>query len=241
VSKASDALIQPLIERYFPPSTHPYQRLQDELRRHLRADSTVLEIGCGRSAPVLSSLKGRAGRLIGVDVVPFVVEDPQLELWQCDVTAMDRVDDASIALAFSRSVMEHIDDVERAYAEINRVLMPGGLYVFLTPNFWDYASLISAVVPNSLHGRIVRATEGREEEDVFPTHYKSNTGAAIRRLALASGFSVQRLEYLGQYPTYFRFSPLLFRLGCWYGKFLERYRLLHGLQGWILCILRKEH
>lgn len=238
--QGSDAAIQPLIERYFPPATHPYQRLLDKISDHLRADATVLEIGCGRSAPVLSTMKGQAARLIGVDVVEFTVTDPELELWKSDVTAMTQVADGSIDLAFSRSVMEHIEDVDRAYAEIARVLAPGGVYIFLTPNFWDYASLIASVVPNALHGRIVRATEGRNEDDVFPTHYRSNTGRSIRRLSANSGLSVQNLEYLGQYPAYFRFNRTLFHLGCLYGKILERVRPLHGLQGWIFCTLHKS-
>ncbi|GGJ44384.1 hypothetical protein GCM10011320_59820 [Neoroseomonas lacus] len=184
-------------------------------------------------------MKGQAARLIGIDVVDFIVADPALELWRSDVTAMTQIADGSVNLAFSRSVMEHIEDVAGAYAEICRILAPGGTYTFLTPNFLDYASLIASVVPNSLHGRIVRATEGRDEEDVFPTHYRSNTGRAIRRLSATAGLSVQRLEYLNQYPAYFRFSPTLFHLGCLYGKMLERFRPLNGLQGWILCVLRK--
>ena len=239
MSEASDASIQSLIERYYPPSTHPYQRLTAEIHRNLRADATVLEIGCGRTAPLLSAMKGQAARLIGIDVVEFTITDPALELCRNDVTAMTQIADGSVNLSFSRSVMEHIDDVERAYAEIYRVLAPGGIYVFLTPNFWDYASLIASVVPNSLHGRIVRATEGRDADDVFPTYYKSNTTSSIRRLSAAAGLSVQNLQYLGQYPAYFRFNRTLFHLGCLYGKTLERFRPLHRLQGWILCALRK--
>ncbi|WP_431285417.1 class I SAM-dependent methyltransferase [Humitalea sp. 24SJ18S-53] len=239
VTSASDQRIQSLIERYYPPATHPYHRLTDDIQSRLYPEATVLEIGCGRTAPVLFAMKGQAARLIGIDVVDFTVADPALELWRSDVTAMTQIADGSVNLAFSRSVMEHIDDVTRAYAEISRVLAPGGTYTFLTPNFWDYASLIAAVVPNALHGRIVRATEGRDEDDVFPTHYKSNTGRAIRRLASTAGLSVERLDYLNQYPAYFRFSPALFHLGCLYGKMLERVRPLNGLQGWILCVLRK--
>ncbi len=239
MSAAADARIQALIQRYYPPPTHPSHRLNAEIQRRLRPDMTVLEIGCGRSAPVLVTLKGQAARLIGVDVVDFTISDPALELWQCDVTAMTHIADGSVDLAFSRSVMEHIEDVAGAYAEIQRVLAPGGLYIFLTPNFWDYASLIAAAVPNSLHGRIVRATEGREESDVFPTHYRSNTGRSIRRLAAAAGLSLQQLDYLGQYPVYLRFNRTLFHLGCLYGKLIERVGPLRGLQGWIFCVLRK--
>jgi hypothetical protein len=83
-------------------------------------------------------------------------------------------------------------------------------------------------------------TEGRQETEVFPTFYQSNTFLKISRLARASNFTIESFEYLGQYPCYFIFSKPLFRIGCLYEKFLERHRRLHFLRGWILCTLSKR-
>lgn len=232
-------MIQSLIDRHFPPSTHPYRVFQRRIEALIAPGITALEIGCGRKAPILTSLVGTAERLIGIDVVPFAIQDPRIELHQCSAAMMTPIQDGSVDLVFSRSVMEHVDDADAVYAEIRRVLSPGGTYVFLTPNFWDYGSLVAYCVPNSLHGRIVRATEGRLEEDVFPTHYRSNTRSAITQLAVAHGLKICEFDYLGQYPNYLRFNIMLFRLGCYYEKFLARFRILHPLRGWILCSLKK--
>lgn len=241
MNRDREAAVAALQDKYFPPATHPhpYRVFRDKVVEHIKDDSVVLEVGCGRTAPILTSIRERGGRLIGIDVVPFAVEDPRLELHNCSVTFMDRIASSSVDVAFSRSVMEHISDVHAAYREISRVLSAGGVYVFLTPNFWDYGSLISYATPNRLHGRIVSAVEGRMEDDVFPTFYRSNTKNSIARLAAASRLDVQQIRYIGQYPNYFLFSPTLFRIGCWYAKLIEKFQLLHPLQGWILCVLRK--
>ena len=119
------------------------------------------------------------------------------------------------------------------------VLKPGGRYIFLTPNLWDYGSLISSAVPNRLHPAIVRYVEGRKDEDTFPAYYRSNTRRSIDRLGLRHGFEVEAFRYLGQYPSYLIFNRTLFHLGCKYDRFAASHKSLNFLLGWIFCILRK--
>ncbi len=231
--------VQDQIFAFYPPERHPYQILESTIERFVTPETAVLDIGCGRTAPNLVRLAGKARALYGIDLVPFTIERPDLTLVQTSVTDLAGIDDGTIDLAYSRSVMEHIEEMDRAYAEIHRVLRSEGRYIFLTPNFWDYASIISYLVPNRFHGGIVRRTEGRAEEDVFPAFYRSNTKTAVRRLAARHGFAVERLDYMNQYPSYLKFSRPLFYLGCLYGKTIEAIGPLNVLQGWLFCILRK--
>ena len=136
--------------------------------------------------------------------------------------------------------MEHVEDTDSAYAEVGRVLKPGGKYIFLTPNRFDYASIIATIVPNRFHGRIVKATEGRDEVDTFPTHYQSNSFGKIRKLADANGLEIQHLERLGQYPSYLSFNRPLFWTGCLYEKLIDNAPGMEVLKGWIFCILKKR-
>ena len=139
----------------------------------------------------------------------------------------------------ARSVMEHVKDPDRAWAEIRRVLKPGGRFVFLTPQLWDYASIAAKLVPNRFHPFVVNKVEGRAMEDTFPVHYKCNTVGAVRRLAARHGFRVETVRRLNQYPCYLMFSPTLFLLGAAFERITSRWEILGALRGWLLVSLRK--
>lgn len=231
--------IEELIDAWFPSETHPYRVLERRIDTLIGMDKAVLEIGCGRSAPVLTNLKDRARSLTGIDLVDFNVAAPNIRLFKNDAAEMKDIESGSIDLAFSRSVMEHVENAAGCYREIDRILLPGGRYIFLTPNFWDYASLISYIIPNRFHQSLVNITEGRDEDDIFPAFYRSNTRRSITRLARDHGLTVDRFAHLGQYPCYLVFNRTLFVLGSRYEKFLERHPKLHWLRGWIICELTK--
>jgi SAM-dependent methyltransferase len=233
-------LAERLCEKYFGDSEHPYRSFEMQVNELLRPESALLDVGCGRSAPVLSKYVGRARRLIGLDVIPFEIETqiPGVELHNGSIAATG-FPEASVDLVMARSVMEHVAEPMRAFREMHRILTPGGSFVFLTANLWDYASLIAKIVPNRWHPEIVQRVEGRAPEDVFPVEYKCNTKSSIRRFAAAAGFEVSRLDYLGQYPAYFLFNGPLFLLATGYEKLIARTPALHFLRGWLLAVLRR--
>ncbi len=231
------ALAQRLRRRYFG-SAHPYHDFEREVERHLLPKHTLLDAGCGRTAPILAKYRGRARRLIGVDLVDFDKSLTDLELHHCDLASMPVASD-SVDVVMARSVMEHVTDPAAVYAEIYRVLRPGGHFIFLTANLWDYASIIAAAIPNRLHPWIVAKTEGRAEHDVFPIAYRTNTRRSVSRWARGAGFEVASFRYMGQYPAYFMFNGALFLLATGYEKLVSKVRPLNFLQGWIFVTLRK--
>jgi SAM-dependent methyltransferase len=228
-----------LRDRFYRDDEHPYRIFESHVARQVAPGATLLDAGCGRTAPVLGRFRGRAARLIGVDLVDFRSDAPDLELHRCDLASLP-LDDESVDVAMARSVMEHVTRPREVYAEIFRVLRPGGRFVFLTANLWDYASLIAKAVPNRLHPWIVARTEGRREEDVFPIAYRTNTRGAVSRWSELTGFDVEDFRYLSQYPSYFRFNGVLFAIATGYEKLISRVRPLNALQGWILATLRKR-
>jgi SAM-dependent methyltransferase len=227
-----------LLERFYEDSEHPYRILTRKIDAAIGRDFTILDAGCGRTAPMLVRYRGRAARLIGVDLVAFNERVDGVDLHNWDLGRMDLASE-SVDLIYSRSVMEHITYPDAVYREMYRVLKPGGRSIFLTANKWDYASIIATLVPNAWHPKIVRRTEGREECDVFPTRYRTNTKRDIRRHARRCGLEIEEFRYLGQYPSYFMFNSLLFLLGTAYQKMIEAVPALNWLQGWILVTLRK--
>jgi SAM-dependent methyltransferase len=231
-------LAERLRRKYFGRDEHPYRTFEREVEHHLRPESTLLDAGCGRTAPVLATYRGRARRLIGVDLVEFDPTVQGIELRNDDLGKIG-LPDGCVDLVMSRAVMEHVAEPLAVYRELHRVLRPGGHFLFLTANLWDYASLIAKAIPNRFHPWIVARAEGRAEQDVFPAHYRTNTAGAVKRLADRAGFEVVALRHLGQYPCYFMFNGALFFLATGYEKLISRSEALRFLRGWLLVTLRK--
>lgn len=227
-----------LLERYYGNDEHPYRTLELEVEQQVRPEHTLLDAGCGRTAPVLRKYRGRVRRLIGVDLVEFDTQVDGIELLNNDLGRI-ALEDGSVDIVMCRSVMEHVEDPRAVHSEIYRILKPGGRFIYLTANLWDYAALIAKIVPNRFHPWIVARTEGRKEEDVFPIQYRTNTYGAVRKWAASVGFEIVTFRYLSQYPSYFMFNGFLFLLATGYEKLLRRFDALGFLRGWIFVTLRK--
>lgn len=161
--------------------------------------AAVLDFGAGRGAflddPVpfrrdTRLLRGRAGRVVGIDIDDTVLTNPSLDEAHV-VHVGDRLplEDASFNLVVSDFTFEHISDPAWAAAEIDRVLQPGGWVCALTPNRWGYIGLGARVVPNRFHVGMLRHLQPRKPaQDTFPTTYLLNTPAALRRWFLPTRY-----------------------------------------------------
>ena len=227
-----------LRQKFYRNEDHPYRQYERRVDGLLRPDSVLMDAGCGRTVPVLRGYLGRAARLIGVEIVDFTDVPDGIETYNANLGSLP-LEDASVDLIMSRSVFEHLSDPASVYREFARILRPGGQVVFLTANMWDYGTLVARLVPNRFHARIVKKVEGREEEDTFPTEYKTNTRSDVERLAAMAGLEVESFEYLNQYPNYLMFNAALFVLGMWFERLTSRFDSLRWLRGWILVTLRK--
>src|SRR5690348_2913701 len=103
------ALAQRLKYKFFSGAPHPYRIFENQIHARLTPDSTVLDAGCGRTAPVLATYRGRSKRLIGVDVVDFAKHNDGIELYQCDLSRIP-IDADSVDVVMARSVMEQVVD-----------------------------------------------------------------------------------------------------------------------------------
>ena len=183
---------------------------------------TLLDFGCGRGAWVddplpyrrgLRNFKGRVSQVIGVDVNhqaadnPFIDEFHQIEATQWPLA------DHSVDLCVCDSVLEHVEFPGAFFTEARRVIKPGGFICLRTSNLWGYPALISRLTPNRLHlGILKKVKPGVIDQDIFPTYYRCNTLAALRRLLDCNGF--EHVVYgHGTEPFYLSFSRFAYWLG----------------------------
>src|SRR5262249_17247724 len=98
-------------------------------------------------------------------------------------------------LVTANMVVEHLAEPGLQFQEINRVLKPGGVFLFHTPNASGYPTVLSKLVPEKLKHKLIYILDGRKEEDVFETHYCANSQQQIADLARATGFKVRRIQF----------------------------------------------
>jgi len=98
---------------------------------------TVLDIGCGAGMDLLLAAcrVGPGGRAIGMDMTEAMRDRARasaaaagltnVEVYRADATALP-LPDASVDVVISNGVLNLVPEKERAFAEIKRVLRPGG-------------------------------------------------------------------------------------------------------------------
>lgn len=102
--------------------------------------------------------------------------------------------EASFDLVTANMVIEHVDDPPVVLSEVWRVLRPKGVFVFHTPNKYYPPMMLARLVPQRIKPRLVAFIECRDESDIYPTFYRMNSQAAIRRYSEAAGFTIARSE-----------------------------------------------
>lgn len=230
-----------LCSKFYGNSDHPYKVYENRIAHYLQKDFIIVDAGCGTNAPVLQKLESQAHLLLGLDVCGLENSNGYsgIDFAVNDLNTIS-LHDNSVDMVISRSVLEHLRDPGQVFQEVGRILKPQGYFIFLTPNLFEYTSLLAKMIPNRYHSRLVKWTEGRAEDHTFPTYYRANTSIAVRRFAKSASLQLQTISYLGQYPSYLLFNPLLFLLGTAYDKTVTRFKTLKAFRSWILCVLRKE-
>lgn len=101
------------------------------------AGETILDIGCGAGMDLLLAARraGPTGRAIGIDMTEAMRDRARasaaaaglrnVEVYRADATALP-FPDASVDVIISNGVLNLVPEKDKAFAEIRRVLRPGG-------------------------------------------------------------------------------------------------------------------
>jgi ubiquinone/menaquinone biosynthesis C-methylase UbiE len=118
--------------------------------------------------------------------------------------------ESAFDIVTANMVVEHLAKPEVQFLEVNRVLKPQGVFVFHTMNTHCYLTVLSRLVPSGLKSRLIRVLEGREEQDVFPTHYLANSENKIRDIVGRTNFEMTALRLLVSSAVFIVLPPVAF-------------------------------
>jgi SAM-dependent methyltransferase len=187
-------------------------QLEALVRSHLTPESRVLDLGCGRGGVV---------ELFWRDVRFAAGLDPDSpSLAQHRSPGMPVLRGVGERLPFAAGsfdlivclwVLEHVKEPALVLREVQRVLRPGGHFVFLTPNLRNPLLLVNRIAKAlpMVQTRLVSRFYGRREADTFPVQYRANTVSTLRALAAASDLEVAELRVVPD-PTYLAVNGFMF-------------------------------
>jgi ubiquinone/menaquinone biosynthesis C-methylase UbiE len=217
--------LEKLINPGAESSQYVYER---SLRKRVSPLTVWLDAGCGTSImplwiPRQLDLVGMARMIFGMDPLLNALESNK----QIDHRVAGKLENLpfsseSLNLVSANMVIEHVEDPDEVLSEIRRVLVPGGRFVFHTPNKSHYLVFIASLLPQWFKDRFVRTTESRTP---FPAFYRLNTVKQIKRLADSSGFVIEELQCTDTSSvSYMYFGPFLILI-LLYGRLLRLERL----------------
>jgi arsenite methyltransferase len=129
---------QPELSRVPDPSVESFAGVANPFSLgRIAPGATVLDLGCGAGTDLLvaAQMTGPGGRVIGVDMTPSMLQRAResaeamglanVALHESLIEALP-LPDASVDVVISNGVIDLVPDKDAVFAEIDRVLRPGG-------------------------------------------------------------------------------------------------------------------
>jgi len=160
--------------------------------------ATYLDLGCGEGQ-TMRALEGVT--VIGCDYEPDLLERAYLEgpVVRCDLPDLSWMRDSAVDGAYASLVIEHVADAERLFAEVHRVVKPGGVLAAVL-NHPLFASPASGPVVDPEDGELFwrwgrYLTEGTVTElvDGGTITFYHRSMSALLNAAAGAGWVLNRL------------------------------------------------
>lgn len=123
-----------------PKTDYPYKLAKYLKEKYFFNRTNILDIGCGRG-DMLKAFYEIGMEVYGTDISPASKELCKPHDIKIADISKEKLpyEDNSFECIFSKSVIEHLREPDRLFAEANRVLKPGGVFVVMTPS-WKHTS-----------------------------------------------------------------------------------------------------
>jgi len=233
------------VRRHLAPRLVYSQRLyEDAIAQHVGADTRWVDLGCGHQVlpawreDAERALVERASLVVGLDAdAPSLRKHRTIRrLAQGDISALPFAAE-SFDLVTLNMVVEHLDRPEVQFAEVERVLRPGGTLLLHTPNALGYLTLVNRLVPHGASRRLARIFDGRGAGDVFPAYYRANSPHRLQRLAGRTGLTLETARLVTSSAAFVVLPPLMLLELLWIRLLMTK--PLRPLRTNLIAVLRK--
>lgn len=184
----------------------------------ISSKTDVVDVGCGHGNFVIDELAGRFGKRIGFDLAKestthntsvaqvVIGNDNQLPFA-----------DGAFDLALSLWTLEHVKHPAVLFKEIQRVLKPGGIFAFVTPNRPSLLIFIRRLMSKRFADWLLEYFYGRKDDDVFDVYYRANDIKTLQQLAQQAGLEVEYMRE-NEDPSYTSFGTFTHALSAMFSR-----------------------
>jgi SAM-dependent methyltransferase len=229
-----------LLNRYYRSQagwTDGTNEFHNLCRRFICQNARVLEVGPGLPNRTSAYLAKISRWVVGLDVDEAVRENRTLSLACVYDGSKFPFNDACFDVAVSDYVMEHLQKPLLLCEEINRVLVPGGIFIFRTPNIFHYVSVFSRFLPQLL-SNWSRNLPGNTPAP-HRTFHRFNSLSKCQRLLSQAGFQIKSVSLIEKEPSYGMKSRFLFFPMFVYERVVNSSEIFCHLRANILCAAKK--
>jgi 2-polyprenyl-3-methyl-5-hydroxy-6-metoxy-1,4-benzoquinol methylase len=189
----------------------------------------ILDLGCGDGQ--FAQMAFTEPLDVGIDPMPQAIAEARTRGMHRDLRVMDSNQmsfaDGMFGSVMSNSVLEHIPDIDATLRETNRVLKPGGMFVFTTPNQHYAEYMFFSAVFNKL-GLPGLAKRYGDHFNRIAHHYRTDSKQVWTERLEQYGFSVVKCT------TYFsRQASHVFDLAHYYSSPTILYKKMIGR--WVIA------
>lgn len=202
-------------KRKIVPSLDYSQTIYENvLTSEVPAGANWLDVGCGHHLLPQWRLEqerelfAKAKQIVGMDY-DFTSLLKHRTISQRIQATADRLPfaDDYFDVATANMVVEHLDNPQIQFSEINRALKPNGIFIFHTVNEKGYFARMRKIVPNALVKKLTHLLDGRPADDVFAVQYKANREETIKALAEKTNFTVEKIKLLSSDAVFALIPP----------------------------------
>ena len=208
-----------------------YKRVVRELCIALKR-RRIVEIGGGRD-PLFSREEIKN---LGVDMTVNDISPAELAILPAEyrTACFDVAGDMSgighlrnsFDFVFSRMVLEHVADGQRAWANLYQLLAPGGIALAFFPTLYAVPFVLNRLLPDKAAAAIVRRfflNRAGEEDPVFPARYSWCFADDRRMRPMLSAIGYREIAVLPFYHHgYYGGIPVIRDLHKWYSGIARR-------------------
>jgi SAM-dependent methyltransferase len=185
-----------------------YARLVAD-RMNARPQQLLADIGGGRSCPFAEYRRPELEtRIVAVDVSEDEIRlnSDVDETRVADIMQDLPFETSEVDMIVSRSVLEHLDDLEAFVIASKRVLKPGGSFIHVFPNRYALFAVLNRALPHRISQRLLYFFQPQMAGICgFPAFYDRCSYTEIKDLLIAHGFEVERVDVSYYQSRYFDF------------------------------------